>query len=432
MQKLTQLLFILLLSVCSAYAKQGYSPIKDLHTYSQDIYSYSIELPQVENGFFKDHSQKFKDQFFLPWNSPRVDLQKDSVVWGLMYKGRKTYGANYRKHDSRWFDQQVVNANLAQYNQNSVDAITVKNANMRVFPTHDPIFFDPTKPGEGYPFDYNQNSGIKINTPIKISHFSKDRQWVFAQSGFASGWIHVDAVATVSPQIKNTFMRSSLYIAKKDNFPLYRSGIFRENIKLGTVIPKSHLGNFFVLNRSDDLSGYIQTVSIDKTDIAKFPLPMDKINVKSAIDQLISEEYGWGELFYKRDCSAMTRDYFSLFGIYLGRNSYTQTKLGEYIDIQSLTPQEKKEAIMDKAVPFLSLIYLRGHIMLYLGIENGEPIVFHNFWGVTTVDSLSKEGRLIVGKAAITSLEPGSELPEYDPQKNILYRVKGIVNLNGY
>ena len=39
------------------------------------------------------------------------------------------------------------------------------------------MFYDPTQLGEGFPFDYNQNSAIKINTPIMVSHLSKDRAW---------------------------------------------------------------------------------------------------------------------------------------------------------------------------------------------------------------------------------------------------------------
>ena len=54
-----------------------------------------------------------------------------------------------------------------------------------------------------------------------------------------------------------------------------------------------------------------------------------------------------------------------------------------------------------------------GHIMLYIGQRRGHPLVFHNMWGVRTRNS-GRPGRHIVGKAVITTLAPGMELPDHD------------------
>ena len=48
---------------------------------------------------------------------------------------------------------------------------------------------DPSLAGEGFPFDYMQNSIIAANKPIFISHYSKDREWAYIFSSFTSGWI---------------------------------------------------------------------------------------------------------------------------------------------------------------------------------------------------------------------------------------------------
>ncbi len=67
------------------------------------------------------------------------------------------------------------------------------------------MFLNPSKAGEGFPFDYNQNSSIKINTPLLVSHYSKDKTWIFVQSHFALGWLRVDSISFVDDDFINEF-----------------------------------------------------------------------------------------------------------------------------------------------------------------------------------------------------------------------------------
>ena len=52
--------------------------------------------------------------------------------------------------------------------------------------------------------------------------------------------------------------------------------------------------------------------------------------------------------------------------------------------------------------------------MLYIGVHNGKPLIFHNFWSIKTQDADGKRGKIIVGRAAVTTLHPGRELPNLD------------------
>jgi len=76
------------------------------------------------------------------------------------------------------------------------------------------------------------------------------------------------------------------------------------------------------------------------------------------------------------------------------------------------------------------LIYLRGHIMLYIGEKAGEPLVFHNIWGLRTLKDDGSVGRFIIGRAVITTLEPGKELPNLIQEASILSKVQGMVILD--
>jgi len=66
--------------------------------------------------------------------------------------------------------------------------------------------------------------------------------------------------------------------------------------------------------------------------------------------------------------------------------------------------------------------------MLYIGARDGKPLIFHNFWSVKTRDAAGKRSKLIVGRAAITTLRPGGELLNLDVQgTDLLQGLRGMV-----
>ncbi|WP_419769676.1 MAG: SH3 domain-containing protein [Candidatus Marinarcus sp.] len=428
LQAFVVVLSTLLFNACSH--KNEITQIEDVTHYSQDIKDYSSNF-KTENIDFQDEFYAlFKKQYFAPWHQEKLTVSPDEAQWGNMYVHQEVYGSNYKRLTKEWFNQQISNSNFEQFNQEVHKAITIKNTNVRVFPTTLPIFYNPKNQGEGFPFDYNQNSGIKINTPILISHFSKDKQWAYITTAYITGWISVDSLAIVDKTIIETFEQSQYYIAIKDNTPIYKNGFFKESIKLGTLLPKSKYGHFFVVNQYNNLSAYLQTVTIDQKSVTLNYLDFNASNIEKVIKELINEPYGWGEAYHNRDCSALTKDYFAAFGIALNRNSKAQIKNGRYIPLKSLNKKEKKETILKQAVPFLTLIYLKGHIMLYLGEKEAEPMVLHNVWGIKTSKESNYFGRFIIGKAVITTLSPGKELPHFIEENNILEKIEGMVLLN--
>ena len=129
--------------------------------------------------------------------------------------------------------------------------------------------------------------------------------------------------------------------------------------------------------------------------------------------------YGWGGKMMTRDCSATTRDFFAVFGIFLKRNSAKQAKEGKKIRIKGLPKAKKKAAILQYAKPFRSLLYVPGHITLYLGRYKGEPVIMHTYWGIRLKDW----SKYPLCRTIITTTEPGKEL------RNIRERSKLINTL---
>jgi len=389
-----------------------------------------IDIVKYANNNFINQTEETSNyikRYFKPWEQNSVTYTIEDATWGFAYKNRTIYLENHRQASKKWFEKQIENSNFDSYNTLLKKAITLRNSNVRVFPTSSPIFYDPKKSGEGFPFDYNQNSAIKINTPIFISHYSKDKAWVYIQSNSVGGWIQIRDIAFVNNEFINEFKTNNYSVAIEEKFPIYDNS-FREYIKVATIFPKFK-DKYIIAKKDFQNNAIITYINLNPQSVQNLPIKFNSTNRLKIAEAMIDEPYSWGGLLNNRDCSSFTQDFFVPFGKFISRNSKAQTKNGKYHDISSFSKKEKKEYIRQNAVPFSTLIYLKGHIMLYVGIKNNEPLVMHNMWSVKLKDKWGKKSRHIVGKATITTLEPGKELVNFDENHNILKKVLGIVIL---
>jgi hypothetical protein len=118
------------------------------------------------------------------------------------------------------------------------------------------------------------------------------------------------------------------------------------------------------------------------------------------------------------------KDYFATCGLYLKRNSKAQINSDLAVrtfDLSGKSNSEKVNIIKNNGIPFRTLIYLPGHIGLYVGDFKGKPAMLHNIWGLKTFSSNDGEGREVVGKSVISTLEIGKEI--VNVQSTLLERV---------
>jgi hypothetical protein len=194
----------------------------------------------------------------------------------------------------------------------------------------------------------------------------------------------------------------------------------------------------FALIDEDEQSYTILTVSsykfnkpmfnksvISKDTASKEILKLNEKNLNTIILEVSKTNYGWGGIYEQRDCSSTLMDLYTPFGIWLPRNSSNQGKIGEVIDLSDLDDSQKLKLIKEKAVPFETFLYKKGHILLYVGIYDNKVIAFHNTWGIKTKSS-EEEGRFIIGKPVFSTLRLGDELKNYDEDSEILKNLKSM------
>ncbi len=425
--------------------------LKDL-SLPQEASSY---LASSQNGSNNNQSidpqalrENLKESYLKAWYSPWLDAKiksnKKEVFWILKEMNKSTgYGEDLKPNAKAFNDELIKSMDIEHYPSAKIKAVVVRDSDVRAVPTNKPYYLSP----KGYPFDRYQNSLIFQGTPVLVTHFNIDKTYAHIQSSFVYGWIKVSDLAYMRNKDIELLTHLKNYVMPiKDKIPLYTDyGGFYTNARVGelfALIPQSQntpqkpqkkeLKAYGFLR---DAKGYaaLQSVILDEKDFFVFPKVFNSENMAYFIDTMLGQKYGWGGLLGNRDCSAFTRDSFANFGILLPRNSYAQSRYANnYVDLSSMKAKEKEDYILKNATPFGTLIYLKGHIMLYLGTYNHQAIVAHSIWSVQTQKHFKTLSHKI-GGVVITSLWLAEEHNgAFSKKKLLIDRVLGMSDLKDF
>jgi len=404
-----------------------------------------------------------------PWNSAyvtmRVYRQEGADVAALQQRriarfdntGKSGagigYGENFRPHDKAWIDAIARNMNVAQFTDAPVyqparRAIATTNLMVRELPTTDPSFYDHRLAGEGYPFDNLQISAVRPGTPLYVLGTSVDGAWHYVQTPDVQGWVRSDGVGMASERFVDSWRAASAKSlgAVIGAFSPVRDsrGVFRFEAPAGTLLPlvaasadRAVPGRMRASAPASDVSSndneagmdanaapppptprtvlvpargaegeaLIRTAELDDTQIAPMPLAATPHHLATLMKALTGRPYGWGNSGLYNDCSSELQSIFATFGVWLPRHSSTQMSAGRMIDLSASTPVQRLDYLAAHGVPLRTLIYIGGHVMLYIGntTRNGVtvPVVYQDIWGLRPSDN---SRRAVIGGSVILPL----------------------------
>nr|WP_298998824.1 SH3 domain-containing C40 family peptidase [uncultured Allomuricauda sp.] len=410
-----------------------------------ETYSYeSINYPQADIKIPDSLRNEFIKQFFVPWEStPDTLLLSMNKLPGkeLSYLDKylnddEWYGEN-KKPRRKWQREQVVNnVDFKTFPNFQKRGIIVSHTNLRRIPTNRPGFDTYSKAGEGYPFDYFQETGLWANTPIFIAHISKDKQWCYVISPYYKGWVSMHDIAIVDEDFIQQWSSKSFCLPLSDDVNLQTSeSNYAITTKIGMVLPYQEVlenpnkVRVYYTSTDEYQNGRILKSEVDKNAFAFSNFSLNESTLKSLVSNLVERPYGWGGNLENRDCSAMIRDLLGSYRIWLPRDSDDQIEVGHKYELPEST-EEKVKLIQEKGIPFLTILRKKGHNMLYVGDSpEGEPLILHAIWGLKTsysneelstilntypVEGMHKDedgsvkGRQIIGESVITSVHIGT------------------------
>ncbi|WP_291320045.1 SH3 domain-containing C40 family peptidase [Desulfonatronospira sp.] len=415
-------LFLWMLVLASCAPRQE-GMVRDLQVLPQSSAHY---IPEMSRELFSAEKQDelyrdFREAYFGPWTRWEPKFEAENVFWGFDFiREREVYAENYLPLTTERFRRMLTNSDISGYPSRHKRAVTVDNASMRALPSGRPVFLDPQTPGEGFPFDYLQNSLVPAATPVLITHATRDGDWAMVETDYAAGWMRWSELALVDDDFVQKFKSGALVGLVRDEVPVYTAaGRHVFSGRVGMLLPedKDHgLENghgFMVPVRDKHGQAALVEGRTRSGVLQKFPVRPTGDNFAGMMDSMLGQAYGWGGMYENRDCSALLQDLFRMFGIFLPRNSAQQKDFNEPVSLEGLSREKKLGQILDQGRPLLSILYMPGHVMLYLGQdpESQMPVVYHSMWGLRTSRVWHSEpGRHIIGRTVITSLEPGREM----------------------
>lgn len=363
------------------------------------------ESQETLQALKKDYLEKF----FAPFASLSPNPNVQEVFWmqGSLKK-YPGYGENLEANSKEYTQKILKDMQLELYPSVSQKAIVIKDTNVRAVPTLRPRFSKPN----GYPLDRWQNSSIFYGTPVLITHYDASKRFAHIQTEFVYGWVEVSDLALVSDvQIQMLLGVKDFVMPKTDAINLYdKHKQFLTQGRIGKLFMLDSKGRMFAFKRKSSGELRIEFNPFDLKDFHSFPQSFSQKDVAEYINALMGQKYGWGGMYESRDCSSFIRDIFSNFGLYLPRNSYAQAQYGTHqIRLDDLKLSEKEKVILQNAIPFATIVWLKGHIMLYIGKnKNGEPMMAHSGWSVQSENLWGKREHKL-GGVVITTLKPANE-----------------------
>lgn len=437
-------LAFILLSACvkqqDATLKDLPETIRDEQVLSQQPWAYvapsTSNEPLLSQSEAARQAEYLVEQWFSPWHRKQPQAGEDKVFAFLNAADpEKLFGEDTRTRGKAWLMTMRRRCNVDSYPSEGYPAMVVRNTSMRVLPTSRPAFYDFKQAGEGWPFDMLQNSALWAQTPVYVSHMSYDGDWALVESHFAYGWVPASDIAPVASNVIDSYEWTRLAAFVRDEVPVFDSaGVFRFHGRIGMLVPvigeTERTYDVLLTIKGAQGRGILVAAEISKFDAVLYPQMPTRGTLANVAGQMMGSAYGWGGLYANRDCSATLMDLFVPFGIRLPRNSLRQAEAGSFESFEGMTREEKLHAIRERGVPWMTLLWKPGHIMLYLGDRQGQPAMLHATWGVKVYDDAGREGRFVIGRTVITGLEPGANLPGHaGPQETLLGRMGGMTTL---
>jgi hypothetical protein len=390
----------------------------------------------LDPAYQQELARRFRQEFFAPWRQEAPSQDAEQVRQGFRdILETPGFGEDRWPRDQAWLRGLLDYAGLADYPNRGHAGISLGPADLRSLPTRRPHVDGFAHPGQGYAFDNLQQSLLPPNTPLYVAHASRDGAWLLCDTPYGLWWVEADKVALAGLHLRQTWQGAALAALTADDVALKDSrGVYLFSAGIGALFPLNGPGTEGVevlVAVGQDGQARTRRVRLSQDQARPWPLDLNASSLARQASAMLGKPYGWGGSYGNRDCSALLKDLFTPFGLWLPRNSGQQAREGgQFLPLGNLEPSQREQVLLDRGVPFLTLVWRPGHIMLYIGAHQGRAMVLHSMWGLKTSDGQGREGRYVVGRSVITSLHAGQELPLLArPEGLLLNRVEGMTLL---
>lgn len=298
----------------------------------------------------------------------------------------------------------------------------VVHSQLRCWPIEGGLFKPPIDPD----FDRNNCTTLQSSSVVHRIASTKEDGWHYVQGEFVEGWIQRpqwQAIAKKELRKRNRLPRRWI---TKDKTPIHLKSPQAPQLSMGAII-RVGPGNSLSWPSK---SGWNKLKLAKNQSIHRKALPFQRDIVFSQAFAQLGRPYGWGGRAAERDCSRLLLDLFHNFDIHLPRWSGHQAQIANSVDVSMLSPKDKRATIRRFSESNVLLLYMPGHIMLYLGHDGERDYAISSISEFVTPCKNPQSGELgeqihRLDRVAVTDLSLGKGAP----RRSFLERITKMVRL---
>ncbi|MBR2699397.1 MAG: SH3 domain-containing protein [Clostridia bacterium] len=274
-------------------------------------------------------------------------------------------------------------------------------------------------------YDVLQNSSVRVNEPVIVRAQTADGSWYYCDSACVSGWIAAEHIAICKNRRE---WLSAWQIPEEERLVVTQGKLYLDEanvnreasermLTMGTTLRKVREVDFDpkITNRAvfhnhavwlpvrDGEGRYGTTIALipEHASVSEGTLSLTAENILNVAFSMLGDAYGWGGMLGVPDCSQYVRNVYKCFGFELPRNTTWQSAMPAMkINLTDMSAEEKAEAL--DALPVGTILFFKGHEMLYLGAHDGRHYVLSS---VGSIMNPNGEGVLRIRSVVINTLE---------------------------
>jgi len=301
--------------------------------------------------------------------------------------------------------------------------MAVDRAALRTFPTDLRVF---SSEGDG-DIDRFQESALFPGDPVAIVHASADGKWLFVVSPRYAAWVEAKSIAEGPRDMVLGYAARAPYrivtgAKPRTVFTREEPRVSELQLDMGTRVPLAaapvdrpvngqHPYSSWILDlpvrNAGGRLGFAPALLPKNADSRADYLPLTRANIIRQSFKFLGERYGWGHAYNGRDCSGFVSEVYRSMGVQMPRNTSDQA-VSPVFARTHFEPGDTRAARM-AAVGKLDvgdLIYIPGHVMMFIGRIGDQPYVIHDTNGGSVLDANGELRSMRLNGVSVTPLLP--------------------------
>lgn len=349
----------------------------------QDLLLTTQEI-QTQNQKMQEKSAWLYDMTHIPLDWQEEYIRRngpEAAIW------KKIFYHNGQPVSQNWKKKLYNECNYVSLLKKSCKyAVTVRRCNVRRLPEQEGWYLS----SEDTAFDVLQETVLEPSEAVIVLHYSRLGNYSYIQARTYRGWVlnadlgytqRINWLNYIKPSMFITILSVKFSITNGRELLVYQMGAripVRACLTSGVLLLVPAADEHGFLEEQVEYKAYETAFCLGR-------LPYTRENILRQAFTYLGKPYGWGGKCQTVDCSGLVMTVYQTVGLCLPRNAGEQALALPHAVEFSGRSLEQKCQLFCSLKPG-DLLFMSGHVMLYLGAADKKHFVLHALSGYKKQD----------------------------------------------